>query len=660
MKFRLPAFRRKGQTPDANPELQARWFKQAEGDAPSRSSKEKPAGSKKYAGGFFRHSRAFAHKDLLTEKVPLARFYLVFGLLFTILALLVGRSFYLQVINDDFLQDKGASRYRRDLEISASRGRILDRDGGLLAVSTPMKAVWAIPADALKNPPEKLAEVASLLGSDSKTLTETLNQKLSAKINFVYLNRQLPPEIWEKIAALKVTGFHEEKSYRRFYPTADMTAHIVGFTGFDNKGQEGVELALQEALEGKPGRRSVIKDRRGQIVEDLTAIKNPQDGKDIYLTISPKVQYIAYTQLKQAVFENKAKAGGVVVLDASNGEVLALANWPTFNPNNRQQLSGDELRNRAITDTFEPGSTLKPLTAAMALDSGRFRPDTVINCAPGKMTIGPATISDSHPHGALTISQVIQKSSNIGSAKLALSFPPQHMFDMLSNVGFGQLPRIGFPGEVSGRVRPWKNWRPIEQATMSYGHGMSVSLIQLARAYLPFARDGDIVPLTLIRDSKIATPAIGGTRVFSQRTAREVRQMLESVVTKEGTAPKAAVSGYRVGGKTGTAYKLQNGEYVKKYVASFVGVAPISNPRIVVAVMLDEPGGEAHFGGDVAGPAFSAITGNVLNSMGVPPDGRITAIDSEAPTKAPADSEARRDSTANSRATQNTIRKGRG
>ena len=538
-------------------------------------------------------------------------------------AALVGRAFYLQVINNDFLQEKGESRYLRDIEVSASRGKIVDRNGDLLAVSTPMKSIWAIPGDARTMSTAQKRQLAALLDISVREL----DGKIAPEKTFVFIKRQVPPETADRIAALKLPGVHQEKEYRRYYPTGDMTAHIVGFTGVDDKGLEGVELAFQPSLIGRHGSRTVIRDRRGNIVEDIGALKPPQDGKDIRLALDSKIQYLAYSQLKAAVEKHKAKAGGAIVLDTRTGEILALVNLPSYNPNNREHLSGAQLRNRAITDTFEPGSVMKPFTAALALELGKVRPETVINCAPGKLSIGPATISDAHPHGALTVAQVVQKSSNVGTVKMALGFPPRDMWEMLDSVGFGQAPNLGFPGEVHGRLRPWKNWRPIEQATMSYGHGVAVSLIQLARAYAIFARDGETVPLTLIRSDE---PPAHGARVFSQQTAREIRTMLEMAVQPEGTAPKARVPGYRVGGKTGTAYKIEGGVYVRKYIASFIGLAPIGDPRLVVAVMIDEPTGGAHYGGDVAGPVFSQIMGGSLRTLGIPPDDPLQVADAAA------------------------------
>ncbi|HPU79492.1 penicillin-binding protein 2 [Accumulibacter sp.] len=562
----------------------------------------------------------FAESPLLQMRLPLWRSRLMALLILGSFAVLIGRAFYLQTLNNDFLQEKGESRYRRDIEISASRGRIADRHGDVLAISTPMKSIWAIPP-ATTLTPVQTRQLAALLETDPKQLAH----KLDTDKTFVFLRRQIPPPVAEQVAALKLPGIGQDKEYRRFYPTGEMTAHMVGFTGVDDKGLEGVELAFHGQLLGQPGSRSVIKDRRGQIVEDVGSIKPPQDGKEIRLALDSKIQYLAYSHLKQAIAENNAKAGGVVVLDVRTGEIVALANWPTYNPNNREGLSGGQLRNRAVTDTFEPGSTLKPFTIGLALENAKVRSDTVINCAPGRLTIGSATISDAHPHGALTVAEVIQKSSNVGAAKIAAMLPAQKMWQMFDDVGFGQVPRLGFPGEVSGRVRPWKNWRPIEQATMSYGHGISVSLIQLARAYSVFARDGDLMPLSLTRlDSSTPT----GAAVFSPKTAREVRSMLEMAVLPGGTAPKAQIPGYRVAGKTGTAHKLEGGRYANKFVSSFVGFAPASDPRLIVAVMIDEPSGGKHYGGDVAAPVFAAVMGNSLRTLGIAPDAPLVVAQS--------------------------------
>ena len=569
---------------------------------------------------FSPRAHKFAESPVLKLRLPAWRSRLIGLLILAGFGALIVRSFYLQLLNEQFLQEKGESRYRRDLEITASRGRIADRNGDLLAVSTPMKSIWAIPAEAQLTK-QQSEQLAGLLEMSVKELTK----RLASDKPFVFLGRQLPPEIGDRIAALKLPGIGQDREYRRFYPAGEMTAHIVGFTGVDDKGLEGVELAFQDQLLGHPGSRSVIRDRRGQIVEDVGSIKLPRDGSDIRLSLDSKIQYLAYSQLKQAIASHKAKAGGAVVIDTRSGEILALANWPTYNPNNRERLSGAQLRNRALTDTYEPGSVMKPFTAALAMDKGKVRFDTVINCAPGRMQIGTATISDAHPHGALTVAQVIQKSSNIGTAKIAAMLTPLQMWEMFDAVGFGRAPELGFPGEVNGRLRPWKQWRPIEQATMSYGHGISVSLMQMARAYTVFARDGDLIPLTLTKSEDGSDTPSGATPIFTPQTARAVRTMLEMAVQQGGTARKAQVAGYRVGGKTGTAYKIEGGQYVKKYIASFVGLAPISDPRLLVAVMIDEPGAGAYYGGDVAGPIFSGIMGGALRTLGIPPDAPVNA-----------------------------------
>jgi cell division protein FtsI (penicillin-binding protein 3) len=561
----------------------------------------------------------FSKNPMLAMQFPAWRSRLVLFVLFASFAALIGRALWLQGISMAFLQKQGESRYARTLELPATRGKITDRKGQVLASSVPVKAIWAIPEDVLQARPEKLLELANLLGMGSLDLFK----KLDSDHNFVYLKRQVEMEIADKIVKLGINGIETRKEYKRYYPEGEVMAHVVGFTSIEDVGQESMELAQQKTLVGVTGSRRVIKDRLGHIVEDIGAVHEPHDGKDLTLSIDSKIQFIAFSQLKEAVETYQAKAGGIVVLDVKTGEVLAMANYPTYNPNNRSVLTGAQLRNRVMTDTFEPGSTLKPFTVALALDTKRVTPKTLIQTAPGRMTIGTATISDSHGHGLLTVAQVIQKSSNIGTAKLALQMPPQEMWEIFTNVGFGQQPKFGFPGAVAGRVRPYKSWRPIEQATMSYGHGISVSLVQLARSYMIFARDGDTIPLSFQRVSE----APAGRRVVSVQTARAMRAMLESVVSPEGTAPKAQVPGYRVAGKTGTAYKVVHGRYdQRKYVGSFVGMAPVSNPRIIIAVMIDEPSGVLHFGGDVAAPTFAAVTASAMRALNVTPDSTITNI----------------------------------
>ncbi len=559
----------------------------------------------------------FATNRLLDVKLPAVRSRIVMLLMAIAFIALAGRAIWLQLMTRDFLQKQGESRYGRTIELPASRGKVLDRNGLVLASSLPASAVWAVPED-VKATPEQLARLAKLLEMPEAELRRRVSA--DSDKTFVYLKRQVESDLAARVEALAIPGIHLRKEYKRHYPEGETLAHVVGFTNVEDVGQEGIELAQEKALAGRLGSRRVIRDRLGRIIEDVGILREPQDGHDLQLAIDSKVQYHAFAALRDAVREHRAKAGAVVVIDVRTGEVLALANLPTYNPNQRGQLSGAQLRNRVITDTFEPGSTMKPITLALALDRGVVTPQTVVNTAPGRLTIGSATIGDAHTYGALTIEQVLQKSSNVGTAKVALSMSPQRMWEMFTAVGFGQAPSMGFPGAVAGRVRPYKNWRPIEQATMSYGHGISVSLVQLARAYTIFARDGDMVPLSMV---KAGAPA-PGVPVIAPRTAQAVRKMLEMAAGPGGTAPKAQVAGYRVAGKTGTAYKQEGGHYVKRYIASFVGFAPVSDPRIVVAVMIDEPSAGKHYGGEVAAPVFSQIVGNSLRALRVAPDAPLS------------------------------------
>ncbi len=526
---------------------------------------------------------------------------------------LVGRAAYLQGMHKGFLQQKGESRYSRVVEISAHRGMITDRHGEPLAISAPVESVWASPQD-LDVTTSQIKKLAEIIGISNAEIQKSID---GPQRDFVYLKRHLPPEVAARVVELNIPGVFLRREFRRYYPAGELTAHMLGFTDVDDNGQEGVELAWQDELAGKPGSRRVIKDRKGRIVEDVESIRVPRPGKDIALSIDSKIQYLAYRELKQAVEASKSKAGGIVVLDAQTGEVLALANLPVYNPNNRGKINRERARNRALTDVFEPGSTLKPFTVAAALEAGRIAPDTVFQTAPGTLTIGRATIRDSHKEGLLTVAQVIQKSSNVGSAKIALSLPSQTLWEMLSQSGFGVSTGSGFPGEVSGRLRPHQTWRPIEQATMSYGHGISVNLLQLARAYTLFSAEGELKPVSLL---KLDAPATG-ERVISRATALAVSRMLEMVVKPGGTAPRAQISGYRVAGKTGTAHKLEGNGYAKdRYISTFVGYAPASSPRLIIAVMLDEPSAGQYFGGMVAAPVFSQVMAGALRILSVPHD----------------------------------------
>ncbi len=530
---------------------------------------------------------------------------------------LLGRGVYLQGIHKKFLQDKGDARYSRNLVLISQRGKITDRNGELLAISTPVESVWASPPD-VEIDDGQIKQIAELLSLKPDVVKKKL---ANDEREFVYLKRRISPELAAKVMKLGVPGIDLQREYKRYYPAGDVTAHMVGFTGPDDKGTgvrglEGYELAMNKALSGMDGSRRVIKDRSGHIIEDLQAVKVPQDGRDVTLALDLRVQYIAHRELMKAIEMNKAAAGAVIVLDAKSGEVLAMANVPTYNPNNPVNIKG-KTRNRAIIDTFEPGSTLKPVTAAAALESGKYTPDTKIQTSPGSLSIGPATIHDSHPQGILTVAQVIQKSSNVGASKIALTLDKQFMWNVYNELGLGHLEGVGFPGEATGRVRPYKTWRPIEMATMSFGHGISLTLLQLARLYTVFANEGELRPVSLIKLNE--TPI--GQQVFSATTANHVKDMLELVVQPGGTAVKAQVLGYRVAGKTGTAHKLgAHGYEENKYVASFVGMAPASNPRFIIAVMIDEPNNGAYYGGTVAAPVFSTIMADTLRLFAVPQD----------------------------------------
>jgi len=551
--------------------------------------------------------------------LPPWRARLLLALLLACFIALAGRAIFLQGLHNDFLQEKGELRYSRVIELPSTRGRIVDRHNEPLAISTPVESVAASPAD-VEITPAQLKRLARLLEVDAGELARRLSDE---QREFVYLKRQLPPEEAARVVALGIPGVFLQREHRRYYPAGEVTAHVIGFTDVDGRGQEAIELAFERELAGVAGSRRVIKDRLGHIVEDVESIRTPQVGRTLQLSIDAKIQYLAYRELKSAVAAHRARAGGIVVLDVASGEVLAMANVPSYNPNNRGRLDPQRTRNRAVTDLFEPGSTLKPFTAAAALEAGTVRPDTVIQTAPGQLAIGNRLIHDAHPLGALTVSQVIQKSSNIGAAKMALGLKSETLWRLFSEVGFGVAPRSGFPGEVSGRLRPASKWRPIEQATMSYGHGISVSLLQLARAYLAFATDGEIRAATLLRRDAPAA----ATRVISPETARAVRHMLEMAVQPGGTAPLAQVTGYRIAGKTGTAHKLAGRQYAPdRYASSFVGLAPASSPRLIIAVMIDEPSAGQYYGGMVAAPVFSEVMAGALRLLAVARDAPVDNV----------------------------------
>lgn len=528
-------------------------------------------------------------------------------------AVLLGRAFYLQGLNNEFLQAKGEARFVRVVDMPASRGPVTDRHGKMLAISTPVESIWTSPAD-LELDGGQVTRLASALGMDRKLLSERIADNGK---NFVWLKRQLSPEQAGGVMALKIPGVFQQREFRRYYPSGDVTAHVIGFTGVDDQGQEGIELAQQGTLAGATGQKRVIKDRKGRIVEEIENLKMPREGKSVKLSIDERFQYLAHRELKAAVEANKAKGGALVMLDAKTGEILALVNQPDFNPNNRAQVQLKQMRNRSITDVFEPGSTFKPFAVSTALEAGIVKPDTVIITGPG-LTIGSKTITDlPHRSSQLTVAEIIQTSSNIGTARIALQLPSERLWNMYNDLGFGVAPKTGFPGEATGRLRAAKTWKPIEQANMGFGYGISVSALQLARAYTIFTNDGVLLPVTFLkRDGDVI-----GKQIISPKTARAMAQMLETVTQQGGTAKKGQVPGFRVAGKTGTTEKLVNGQYTENfYVSSFVGFGPVSSPRYIIAVTIDEPSAGKHFGGEVAAPVFSTVMSQALRMSGVLPD----------------------------------------
>ena len=558
----------------------------------------------------------YSASPLLASRTPVWRSKFIvagIGLAFVGLA---GRAAYIQIFGNAFFQRQGEVRFARTLELPANRGRILDRNGLILASSVPAPSIWAIPED-VEASKSQLVQLARLLEMPLADLNKKLGNEDKT---FVWVKRQVDEAVAQKIAALGIKGIYQRKEYKRQYPEGETVSHVVGFTNVEDRGQEGIELLFNKDLAGSAGSRRVIKDRLGRVVEDVGEQVPPVDGKDLQLSIDSKIQFVAYQKLRDAVVSNKAQAGSVVVLDSVTGEVLAMANYPSFVPDKRQNMTGAQLRNRALTDTFEPGSVMKAFTVGLALDTNRVKPSTQIQTAPGRMQISGSTISDAHPNGVLTVEEVIQKSSNVGTVKMAMQMQPREMWETFSQAGFGQKPQITFPGVVSGRLRPYKTWRPIEQATMAYGYGLSASLFQMARVYTVFGHDGQIIPATLLKSDQ---PAVG-VQVFSARTAGEIRKMLQMAAGPGGTGQKAQTLGYSVGGKSGTAYKQVGKGYGtagdRKYRGWFVGMAPIDKPRVIVAVMIDEPRAGKYFGGDVAAPVFSEVVQQTLRMQGVQPD----------------------------------------
>jgi len=552
----------------------------------------------------------YSTSPLLASKTPPWRSRFLVLLVGGAFLVLIARALYVQVLEAEFFQKKGEERFASTLSLSASRGRILDRNGQILAISVNAPTISINPQQFKANADQK-RQLVSLLGMKP----QELETKLAEDSAYAVLRRQIDGGVAQEIRKLGIKGITLEPGYLRRYPENESAAHVVGFTDIQDEGQEGIELTFQKQLQGHGGSRSVVKDRLGRIVEDLGEPVDPRDGSDVQLTIDSKVQALAYQRIRDAVQQHHAKAGSVVVLDAQTGEILALANYPSYLPEERHNRTGAQLRNRAVTDVFEPGSTMKPFVVSKALELGLVKPDMMIDTSP--FMVGPLRVNDDpHPHPALTVSQVIQKSSNVGTVRISQKIEARDMGEMYQALGFGSKPQIGFPGAATGKLRPWRSWKPVEKATMSYGYGLSASLLQIARAYTAIARDGELAPLTLVKGEE----ATASVQIFQPETVRTMRQMLRGTVQPGGTAPLAQPLGYSAGGKTGTAEKMENGRYKSgNYRAWFTGISPIDKPRVVVAVMLDEPK-PIYFGGLVAAPVFKGVVEQTLRTLGVPPD----------------------------------------
>ena len=552
-------------------------------------------------------------------KAPISpwRFRIVVGALFVLALLLVWRTLTLQVLDVDrgyeFLQGQGNARTNRTEVIPAHRGMISDRNGEPLAVSTPVASIWANPQE-LKNAKEEWARLASSLEMKPAELSRRIARYSGSQ--FMYLRRHMAPAAAQQIMQMKVPGVYLQREYRRFYPAGEVTAHVLGFTDIDDRGQEGLELAYDEWLNGTPGRKQVLKDLYGNIIREIDAGEAASPGKDIQLSIDLRLQYLAYKELKSAITKTGAKAGSVVIIDSESGEVLAMVNQPSFNPNNRSQLVPDAMRNRAVIDMFEPGSTVKPLTIVAGLESGKYTPETIINTNPGYIKVGPKVLEDHRNYGSITVAEVLKKSSQVGTTKIALSLDENDVWGVFNRFGLGRSTGSGFPGESNGMLPNRPNWRAIERATFAFGYGLTVTNLQLAQAYSVFANRGMFQQVSLLKRTEKPVKQ----QVISAKIARQVVSMLEEVTELGGTATRAQVDAYRIAGKTGTSHKAEAGGYAKdRYFALFAGVAPASNPRIVAVVTIDEPHGD-YFGGLVAAPVFSKVVSDALRLLNIAPD----------------------------------------
>ncbi|WP_323016973.1 penicillin-binding protein 2 [Castellaniella sp.] len=562
----------------------------------------------------------FHESPVLSTRPAFWRARLVIIVLMLGFVALAAKALNVQILSNEFLQRQGERRYERTLVLPASRGKIFDRSGSVVvASSVPARSIWVIPEDFHKASGEQVDALAKLLGMKAADIRQRTRDEDK---NFVYLQRQVALGLAEQIRSLKIPGVQQLPETRRYYPEGEVMAHIVGFTNIEDRGIEGVELAFNDRLSGQPGSRRVIKDRLGRVVEDVQAVVPPVDGQNLQLSIDAGIQFDTYTALKAALELHRARAGAAIVLDVRTGEILSMVNLPSYDPNDNAQRTGQALRNRVMTDTFEPGSIMKPFTASLALDEGKITTRTRFDTGNGRYRYQGALISDVGHYGVLDVGGIIQHSSNVGMTMISELLDSQAMWTKFSELGFGRVPQANFPGMASGRLRPWQRWRPIERATMAYGYGLSVSLIQVAHAYTAFARNGDMVSLSLLRREGQPT----SVQVYSPQVAQVMRGMLEAAAGPDG-ARKAQVQGYRVAGKSGTARKIVDGQYSKtKYRGSFVGFAPVSDPRIVVAVSIDEPSAGGYYGGAVAAPVFSDIVSSTLRRLGVRPDAPVDSL----------------------------------
>jgi cell division protein FtsI (penicillin-binding protein 3) len=537
------------------------------------------------------------------------------GTFFATLAIsLVARAVHLQVLDTEFLNEQADTRHLRTERITAHRGTITDRNGEPLAISTPVDSIWANPKE-LASAVDDVPRLADVLGIDSQTLIRRITRSMDKE--FVYLKRHLSPEDAAAAMSMQLPGINIQREYRRYYPAGEVAGHLIGFTNIDDEGQEGLELAFNHWLAGESGAKRVLKDRLGRSVENVQSIRPPHQGKDLRTSIDLRIQYLAYRTLKSAIQKYNAESGSIVVLDVVTGEVLAIVNQPTYNPNDRSQYSAERYRNRAITDIFEPGSSIKPLVVAAALESREFEPGSIIDTAPGYVVVGPKTIEDKRNLGRVSLTTILARSSNVGVTKLAMSLEADQLWNTMTRFGLGALTASGFPGESAGLLTHFNHWRPISQATLAYGYGVSVTPLQLAQAYAALGNDGVLPPISLLA---VETPG-DGERILEEDTAAAVRRMLEEVVRPGGTGTKAAVDGYRVAGKTGTAWKFAAGGYSQdKYISIFAGLAPASDPRLATVVVIDEPGGELYYASDVAAPVFADVMSESLRLLAVPPD----------------------------------------